>query len=87
MSTFLKRQNDKYWLNLQYVQTNVKAKIGIGKPIYIRFYANYDKTHPELPINFDFDQFDEKMSKEEYCLKTLYRMFDFIQKNHMIDVV
>lgn len=87
MSTFLKRQNDKYWLNLQYVQTNVKAKIGIGKPIYIRFYANYDKTHPELPINFDFDQFDEKKSKEEYCLKTLYRMFDFIQKNHMIDIV
>ena len=57
MSIFLKRQNDKYWNKIEYVQTNLKARIGIGKPIFIRFYANYSLTHPELPIHYDFDSF------------------------------
>lgn len=42
MSTFLKRQNDPYWKDLRYVQTNIKAKLGIGTPYYIQYYAPYN---------------------------------------------
>ena len=67
----------------------MKARIGIGKPLFVRFYANYDKTHPEVPIKYDPDMFgaDSGLSKEEYCLKTIYRVCEFVQKNHMYDIV
>jgi len=58
----------------------VKAKIGIGKPFFVRFYANYDQTHPEVPIKYDPDIFgpDKELTKEQYCLKTIYRICEFI---------
>ena len=42
INTFLLRNNDPYWRTVDYVQTNVKAKIGIGIPIVIKFYADLD---------------------------------------------
>lgn len=44
---FLLRNNDPYWRTVDYVQTNVKAKIGVGIPIVIKFYADLDDN----PIN------------------------------------
>ena len=55
MSTFLKRQNDPYWKEVRYVQTNIKAKIGIGSPTYIWYYAPYNKEFPDLPIHYNLD--------------------------------
>ena len=46
MNIFLKRTNDPYWQKIDYVQTNIKAKIGIGKPIYIDFYADLNCKNP-----------------------------------------
>lgn len=40
LNIFYKRPNSPYWKTLDYVQTNIKSKIGIGKPIYIKFYAD-----------------------------------------------
>jgi hypothetical protein len=46
LNIFLKRTNDPYWKKIDYVQTNIKAKIGLGKPIFIDFYADFDDTNP-----------------------------------------
>lgn len=49
---FAKRQNDKYWNSVDYVQANVKAKIGIGKKFNFLFlydmYRDDENDHPNL---------------------------------------
>ena len=42
LNIFYRRTNSPYWRKLDYVQTNIKSKIGIGKPIFIKFYADLD---------------------------------------------
>ena len=40
LNIFLKRTNDPYWQKIDYIQTNIKAKIGIGEAIFVDFYAD-----------------------------------------------
>mmetsp|Transcript_36979 Transcript_36979/g.35688 ORF Transcript_36979/g.35688 Transcript_36979/m.35688 type:complete len:112 (+) Transcript_36979:581-916(+) len=42
MNTFHRRANDDYWKSVRCIQTNIKSKIGCGKPIIIKFYAPID---------------------------------------------
>lgn len=56
LNIFLKRQNDPYWTQIDYVQTNIRAKIGIGQPIFIEFYAdlqNINKFAKKYECEFD----------------------------------
>jgi hypothetical protein len=38
ISLFLKRQNDPIWKTVSYIQSNVKAEVGIGEQVH--FYYN-----------------------------------------------
>lgn len=40
LNIFYKRPNSPYWKTLDYVQTNIKSRVGIGRPIFIKFYAD-----------------------------------------------
>lgn len=74
MNVFLLRNNDPFWTTLDYLQANVKAQVGLGIPIVIKFYADLRSTHPEHQerIHYDFEKFgDDSEIKDEfvYCLK------------------
>jgi len=69
--TFLKRQNDQIWKELMVVQTNIKAKIGIGKILNITFYAPILSEDQEEPIEYDFNRMgeDSELDQQEICHK------------------
>ena len=60
MDMFLWWQNDKFWRQVWYVQANIKAKIGIGKPIYLKFYANLDDPDAENLVNYNLNDFESE---------------------------
>jgi hypothetical protein len=59
MNTFLKRANDDFWKQISCIQTNIKAKIGCGAPIIIKFYAPLDSEDPETEIVYDYKSLGE----------------------------
>lgn len=70
--TFLRRQNDPLWKEVMLVQTNVKAKVGIGKIINIKFYAPVpDEKNRRRELCYDFDRLGEDfdLDDEEMCHK------------------
>lgn len=64
---FLLRNNDPFWLKVDYIQANVKAQVGLGTPIVIKFYADLgqDPEHPE-GIKYDYERFgaDKEIKNE-----------------------
>ena len=44
------------------VQTCVKSKIGLGKPIYVKFYANMNLAKPSEEIDYDFRSLGEDVT-------------------------
>lgn len=40
---FQKKANDNFWKTVNSIQTNIKAKIGCGYPITVKFYAHINK--------------------------------------------
>lgn len=67
MSTFHKRANDDYWKSVSSIQTNLKAKLGCGQPIIIKYYAPLDYEEPEAEIEFAYRQLgeDEELLKKD----------------------
>jgi hypothetical protein len=66
--TFLKRQNDPIWKELMLVQTNIKAKIGMGKIISLKFYAPIIESNQSTSIEYDYERIGEdfELDAEEY---------------------
>ena len=54
MSTFHKRANDDYWKTVSSIQTNIKARLGCGSPLIIKYYAPLDYEDPEAEIEFAY---------------------------------
>lgn len=54
MTTFQYRATHDYWHSVIYIQTNVKARIGTGTPILVKFYAplNLDDINEEIVYDF-----------------------------------
>lgn len=83
-ATFQKRANNDYWKTVNCIQTNVKSKLGIGKPIIIEFSAPLLQEDPGKEINFNFRQFEKddakliKQDKHQYCLKSIHKMCYYI---------
>ena len=46
INQFQKRLNDPFWKRVELVQTCVKAKIGVGKPIFVHYFAPMDESNP-----------------------------------------
>ena len=59
MTTFHKRANDDYWKTVSSIQTNIKARLGCGQPIIIKYYAPLDLEDPEAEIEFAYRSLGE----------------------------
>ena len=77
------RANSNIWKSVNSIQSNVKAPIGCGTPIIVKFFAPIDPEDITSTINYDFRQFgdDEELirnDEEKYCLKQAYKMCFYI---------
>lgn len=88
---FLLRNNDPYWRTVDYVQTNVKAKIGIGIPIVIKFYADLEEDPNNLHrLTYDYKKYGEdELIRNEliYCLKQCYKICEYVQRVHLYEIL
>lgn len=78
-NVFLLRNNDPFWKTLDYLQANVKAQVGLGTPIVIKFYADLSSVHPDHPdrLHYDYTKFGEDAditNEFVYCLKLCYKI-------------
>lgn len=61
INVFRLRANDKFWKNLECIQTCVKCKMGLGKHIFIPFKIQIKNTEAlETEITYNF----KKIGKE-----------------------
>ena len=70
-----KRTNDEYWKTINFIQTWIKSKIGIGNHIVIDFYARINQKKHSRHIQYNFRRFkaDEYLlshNQQDYWLKT-----------------
>ena len=56
---FQRKAIDCFWKGVNNIQTNVKAKIGCGSPITVKFYAHIDKNDNEASIEYNFKAIGE----------------------------
>ena len=92
MSVFTKRANDDFWKTISCIQTNVKAQIGCGTPIIVRFYAPLDREDPGKQIEYDFRSLGEdedliKNDEQRYCLKQAYKICFYVSKLYQCEIL
>jgi len=61
MNIFHLRAHNEYWKTVRCIQTNIKSKLGCGKPIIIKFYAPIDPQNPHQEIQYDFKALGEDL--------------------------
>lgn len=69
-----RRPNDEYWKKVEFIQTCIKSRLGIGTPIVIDFYAKINKRAPSREIQYDFSKFAKDHwlmlnDPKQYCQK------------------
>ena len=73
-------QRDKYWENVELMQTAIKSKNGQGKMILCNFTAEIDKNEPEERIKYKVKDFDSDFNllkvgdDYQYTLKKIHEM-------------
>ena len=84
MNEFRRRANDSFWENIDCIQTCVKAKTGIGVPIFVHFMAPIKENEvPNKPIEYNFKtafaddiellkQEDDDTFAYKQCMKIAY---------------
>lgn len=92
MNVFLLKNSDPFWKTLDYLQSNVKAQVGLGTPIVIKFYPDLSSKHPDHAdrLHYDYTQFgeDHKIENEFiYCLKQWYKIWEYLQRVHLFEVL
>ena len=92
MNTFLKRANDDFWMTISCIQTNVKSKIGCGKPFIIKYYAPLNPEDPDEEVKYDYRALGEDVflihnDEYQYCLKQCYKMCYYISKVYEIEIL
>lgn len=80
-----RRPNDDYWKKIEFIQTCIKARRGIGKAIEIDYYPKVNKKTPSKPIHYNFrsykpDNYLLKNDPELYCQKQVVKMCYYISK-------
>ena len=88
-NTFKRRAIDPFWKQIYCIQTIVKAKIGLGKPIYVDFAAPINLENPDAPIVYNFNQYghDERIKTNDLCQKTALKVAYYIQKIHAYEIL
>ena len=74
------------------IQTNVKAKIGCGSPITVKFYAHIDREDHDATISYDFREIGEDVDlirhdEEAYCLKQAYKICYYVSKLYQYEIL
>lgn len=54
---FNKGQNDQVWKRIDYIQTCLNVKIGIGRKIVVNFFAKINPELPETTISYNFHKY------------------------------
>ena len=84
------------WKRVRYIQTCIKTRTGIGKPIVIQYYApmpTVKQGERHATIKYDFrgcgDDFTMIKDGDDYgyCIKQCVKMCFYIQKIHNIDIL
>ncbi|CAI2381583.1 unnamed protein product [Moneuplotes crassus] len=83
------RSIDSFWKQIYCIQTIVRSKVGLGKPIFVKFVAPIDLNNPENMIEYDYKSFkaETSSSTEHYCLKQVLKMAFYIQKIHCYEII
>jgi hypothetical protein len=87
-----RRPNDDYWRKVEFIQTCIKSKLGIGEQISVDFFAKISKKIPSRPILFDFRSFQSDQylminNKKEYCHKQVVKMCYYISKLYGYEIL
>ena len=75
INEFRRRANDAFWEHVDCIQTCIKAKTGIGVPIFVHFLAPINENEPTKPIVYNF--LDEPGNEDlvfayKQCMKIAY---------------
>lgn len=77
-------QRDKYWENVEMIQTAIKSKNGQGKMILCNFEANMQSDDPNQTIEYGLDSFESDLdllrtgNDHRYCLKKCHEMGEYL---------
>ena len=92
----------KYWkkefVKVDSVQTNIRAQIGCGTPVFVHFFAPLNIQKYTEHVNYDFRKFGEDeqlLSQKEnraegernFCLKQCYKMAYYVQKLYKYEIL
>lgn len=81
---------------LRFIQTAIKSRTGIGKPIVIHFYApapTMEKGEMYKTVKYNFRECGEDikliMSGDDtrFCLKQCFKMCYYVQKMHKVEIL
>lgn len=90
---FKRRANDEYWKLIDCIQTAVKAKTGLGTPIFVTFHAPIDEQAPAKEIIYHFKAMPEDsdlLSQGEddlYAYKQCLKMCYYISKVYSFEIL
>ena len=84
-----KSQTDK---DITSVQTCLKYKSGLGKPYFVKFYANINWREPNDRILYDLKAFEEEhelieYDEQTYCMVQCTKIGYFISKMYNIEIL
>ena len=87
-----RRPNDDFWKKVEFIQTCIKAKRGIGKSIPIDFFARINKKSPSKNIIYNFRKFKTdkwlmKNNQKEYCLKQFVKICYYVSKLYNYEIL
>lgn len=80
---FTQKDPERFFINVDCIQTNIKSKIGCGKPLFVYFFAKFDPQSPSKALVYDFKTFEEdafliRNNQERYCLKQVYKICYYV---------
>ena len=77
---------DRWWEQIEVIQTAIKSKTGCGTPLFVHFVAPLDEENPNNAINYSYSHFpsDYTLLKNEddihYALKQCYIVAEYLQR-------
>ena len=91
-----KNYNTAYWKKeiskVDSVQSNVRAQIGCGTPIFVEFIAPFDVNDYKTVLDYDFRALGEdedliRNDEQRYCLKQCYKISFYVQQLYRFEIL
>ena len=83
---------EEKWCRIRYLQTCLKHRTGVGKPIIIEYYAPVPQN-PTKPIKYDFRSMGDELTMLRqkdyvgYCTKQVMKMCYYVQKMYNFEIL